>query len=212
MTSDALRGGVSVSTQTAASSLERHVSAGTSMRLEYLEQHFVFGGSEASASRAITAGWTRELGRGTTLALRGGPRITRGVLAPELALTARHLQREGSLSFSYLQTQTTLIGLGGIADVKGVTATAGRELRPRVHLAASSGVLQTRQPEGSSVIYRVSGTCTWTLAHGMAIEAGYDADRQRGNLYAAQPAQHIRRNRATVTLVVAQTPDAVAGR
>jgi hypothetical protein len=214
MTSDTLHGGVSVSTQTASSSLERRVSARTGVRIEYLEQRVVFGGSQAIGSHAFTAEWTRALNRGATLALRAGPRMTGGVFAPELAATARLLQRAGNLSLSYQRTQTTLIGLGGIADVNGVTVTAERELWPRVRLTASSGVLRTRQPEGTSLSYRLGGKCTWSLARGLAVEAGYDADRQRGNPYADQPAQNIRRNRAMVTLVVAPSsaaPSSAAG-
>ncbi len=212
VTSESLRGGVDGTTQTATASVERHLSIRSTLAVEYLEQHFLFGGSDASASRALTTEWTRELSRGTTLTLRAGPRVTRGVFAPELAVTARRLQRTGNLSLSYQQTQTTLIGLDGIVSVKGVTATAQRELSPRFKVSTSSGVLQTRQPAGASLTYRVSGACTWLVSHGLAVEAGYDADRQRGNLYTAQPAQTINSNRATVTFVVAQTPSAGSGR
>jgi hypothetical protein len=212
VTSDTVQGGVSVTTQTAAASIEGRVSERTRVNVEYLDQYFVFGGSQTSASHAITAEWTRELNRGTTLALRAGPRVTRGVLAPEIAATARHLQRAGDLSLSYQQTQTTLIGLTGVADVKAVTAAAERELWQRFRLVASSGVLRTRLSDGSSLTYRFAGTCAWTLARGLAVEAGYDADRQRGNPYAAQPAQNIRRNRAMVTLVVGQAAGTVVAR
>jgi hypothetical protein len=75
-----------------------------------------------------------------------------------------------------------------------------------VHLLASSGASQTRQTEGSSFAYRVSGGCTWTLANGLALEAAYEADRQRGNLYTALPDQNIGRNRVMLTLVVARSP------
>lgn len=204
VTSDTLNGGVSVTTQTASASLERHVLARDSVRVEYLEQHFLFDQTQASASRVFTAEWTREVRRGTTLTLRAGPRVTDGVFAPELAASARHVLRTGNLSLSYQQTQTTLIGLGGIALVRGVTAATERELRARLKVRATAGALQTRQVDVSSLAYRVSGACAWTLAPHVAIEAGYDAELQRGNLYAAQTAQHIRRNLATVTLVVTQ--------
>jgi hypothetical protein len=205
-TSDTLRGGVSVMTHAATSSLERHVSDRSTLRVEYLEQHFIFSAGPTSASRAITTTWSHNVTRGTTLTLRGGPRVTRGVVAPELSATARHVERAGSVTVSYQQTQTTLIGLSGVADVRGVTVTAERALRSHVRLTASSGASQTRQPEGSSLAYRVSGGCTWTLANGLAVEAAYDADRQRGNLYTALPDQNIGRNRVMLTLIVARPP------
>jgi hypothetical protein len=204
VTSDSLHGGVSVTTQTASASLERHMWARDSVRVEYLEQHFLFDQAQASASRAVTAEWTREVRRGTSLTLRAGPRVTDGVVAPELAASARHVLRAGNLSLSYQQTQTTLIGLNGIARVRGVTAATERELRSRLKVRATAGALQTRQHDVSTLAYRVSGACAWTLAPRVAIEAGYDTELQHGNLYAAQTAQHIRRNLATVTLVVTQ--------
>jgi hypothetical protein len=210
VTSDTLRGGVSVTTQTAAASIDRHMSARDGLRVEYLEQRFLFGGSQASASRAFTAEWTREVHRGTSLTLRAGPRVTSGVLAPELAVSARHALRAGNISLSYQQTQTTLIGLSGIARAQGLTAAAERELGPRVRLRAASSVMQTRQADMSSRAYRLSGACAWTLAPGIAIEAGYDTDLQRGNLYTAQARQNIRRNLVTVTLGIAHRAQTAA--
>jgi hypothetical protein len=211
-TSDTLEGGVSVTIRTATSSLERHVSARSRLGVEYVEQRFVFGAGPASASRAITAEWTRELTRDATLTLRAGPRVTDGVVAPELAVTARRVNRRGSLALSYQRTHTTLIGIGGVADVSGVTAAAEGEARPHVRLMVTSGVLRTRHADGSSLTYRLSGACAWTLTHGVALEAAYDADRQRGDFYAAQPGQDIGRNRVSLRLVVARQPGGEAGR
>jgi hypothetical protein len=208
-TLETLQGGVSVTTQNATAALEHRRSAASSVRVEYLEQRFVFAGVQANVSRALTAGWTREVTRGTTLTLRAGPRLTDGVPAPEIAASARHQLRAGAISVSYLQTQTTLIGLPGIAGVRSVTATTEGQPRPRLTLRAASGVLQTRQRDLSSLVYRVSASCAWTFASHLGIEAGYDMDLQRGDLYTATAAQNIGRHLTTVNLIVAQ---AAAGR
>jgi hypothetical protein len=59
-----------------------------------------------------------------------GPRVTAGVLAPELWVSARRALRAGSVSLFYQQTQTTLIGLAGIAR-RGARpqASTGRSVR-----------------------------------------------------------------------------------
>jgi hypothetical protein len=205
VTSETLRGGVGLTTQSATSTLEHRVSVRDTVRFEYLDQHFLFAGVQADTSRALTAEWAREVSRGTNLTLRAGPRLTHGVLAPEIAASVGHRLREADITVGYLQTQTTLIGLAGTSATRGISATAGGELRPRVRLRAASGLLRTRQGDLSSLVYRVSASCAWTLARRFAVEAGYDSDFQRGNLYTAQATQRIQRNVASVKLIVAQT-------
>jgi hypothetical protein len=198
---ETLLGGVSLTTQSATSTLERRFSGRHRLRVEYLDQHFRFVGVDASTSRALTSEWTGEMMRGTALTLRAGPRVTKGVLAPEIAASARHQLHAGHIAVSYLETQTTLIGLAGIARARSVTATADRQLRRGVTLRGGSGVLQARQAGLSSIVYRVSAACAWSPAGRMGIEAGYDSEFQRGNLYTAQAAQIIQRHVATVKLV-----------
>jgi hypothetical protein len=196
---------VGLTTQSATSTLEHRVSMRDTIRFEYLDQHFLFAGSQADTSRALTAEWAREVSRGTNVTLRGGPRLTRGVLSPEIAASVGHRLREADITVAYLQTQTTLIGLAGTSATRGISATAGGELRPRVRIRAGSGLLRTQQGDMSSLLYRVSASCAWALARRVAIEASYDTDFQRGNLYTAQSTQHIQRNLASVKLIVAQT-------
>jgi hypothetical protein len=205
VTSEALRGGVGLTTQSVTSTLEHHLSTRDSVRFEYLDQHFLFAGFPAKTSRALTAEWAREVSRGTNLRLRAGPRLTSGLLAPEISASVGHRLRAGDITVGYVQTQATLIGLAGTAATRGISATAGGEVRPRVRLRATSGLLRTQQGDLSSLVYRVSASCAWTVARRLAVEAGYDSDFQRGHLYTAQATQHIRRNLASVTLIVAQT-------
>jgi hypothetical protein len=212
VTADTLQGGVSVTTQTASASIDRRWQARDAVRLEYLEQHFLFGGSQASASRAVTAEWTRQVDRGTTLTLRAGPRLTAGVLAPELTASLQRALRTGNLSLSYQQTQTTLIGLDGIARTQSVTAGAGRDVGPRVRLRATAALVETREADLQSRAYRISGGCDWKFAPRLALEAAYDTYLQHGELYASQAAQVIHRNLVTLTLVVADSAHVMSAR
>jgi hypothetical protein len=210
ITTESLQGGVDVTTHTATSALERHLSDRNSLQIEYSAQQYVFGTDEASSSQALTAGWTRDISRATILSLRAGPRVTAGTLAPEISALLSRQTRAGSFSASYLRTQTTLIGLAGIADTNGVTATIENEPRPRVRLQAASRLLHTRQAGLSSIAYRFSLGCAWPISRHIGAEAGYDTDLQRGNLYTRQSVQSIRRNLATVRIVVTKAPGAAA--
>jgi len=51
-TSETLDGGVGLTTQSATAALEHHLSARHRLRVEYLDQHFLFAGAGARASRA----------------------------------------------------------------------------------------------------------------------------------------------------------------
>ena len=206
VTSENLHGGVGLTTQSASAALDHHVSARHHLRVEYVDQHFLFAGAGARASRTLTGEWTGEVIRGTVVTLRAGPRLTSGVPAPEIAVSARHLLRAGSIVVSYLQTQTTLIGLAGLARARGVTATADGGLRHGIRLRGGSGVLQARQSGLTSIVYRVSGSCVWSPARRLDIEAGYDGELRRGNLYTADAAQTVRRHVLTLSFLVARTP------
>src|SRR6185295_9496564 len=111
--------GVGLLTQTAAAAIEHHASARDAVRWEYSYQDHLFDGIERKTSQALTAEWTRDLTRATSLSLRGGPRITDGALSPDAAASLQHKMRIGEATLAYAHTQTTLIGLVGIADTHG---------------------------------------------------------------------------------------------
>jgi hypothetical protein len=144
--------------------------------------------------------------------LGAGPRVTAGALAADLTASARHALRAGALSVSYQQTQTTLIGLAGIARMRSVTAGAEHNFGRSVTLRATSAILNTREAGMPTMAYRLSGGCAWRLAPGLSFEADYDSDLQHGNLYAAQAAQVIRRDVVTMRVIVAQAAPVTSGR
>ena len=203
VTADSLAGGVDVTAETASASIDRRLSVRDGIRVEYVEQHFLFGAAQMAASRAVTGEWTRQLDRATTLTLRAGPRVTDGVTAPDILASAHWALRTAGLSLGYQQTDTTLIGLTGIARTRSMTAGAERQVGRHVTVRVTSAVLDTRQRSLPTRVFRVSGECDWTLAPALAFQALYDADRQRGNLYVSDPAQTIGRHAVTVRFVVA---------
>jgi hypothetical protein len=205
ITADALSGGVGLITQTAEAAVEHHRSARESLELGYQHQRFLFGTSETHVSQALTAAWTRGITRGISVTLRGGPRVTDGTLTPDIAASVTRQLRTGAMSLSYQHTQTTLIGLAGLADTSGVTAAIEDEPRPRLQLRATSQLLRTEQEGRTSMVYHVSLGCAWPLARRVGMEAGYETDLQRGNLYTQRAVQQIVRNRVSVTLAVAQS-------
>jgi hypothetical protein len=200
--------GASLLTQTAAAVIEHHTSARDAVRWEYSYQNYLFDGIERKMSQALTAEWTRELTRATSLSLRGGPRVTDGALSPEAAAALRHTMRVGEATLGYAHTQTTLIGLVGIADTHSVTARVSGELRSGLQLRLEPGLLRTTQTDLASTVYRVSFAGAQPVGRRFAIEASYDLNLQHGSIYATRSVETIGRNVIMLKLVAAATEPA----
>ena len=200
--------GVSLLTQTATVVIDHHASARDGVRWEYGYQTYLFDAIERKTSQALTAEWTRDLTRVTSLSLRGGPRLTDGTLSPDTAVSLRHKMRIGDATLAYAHTQTTLIGLVGIADSHSVTARVSGKLRSGLQLHVEPGLLRTTQTNLGSTVYRVSLGSMQPVGRRFAIQASYDLNLQRGNIYAAQTVESIRRNVIMLKLVATATEPA----
>jgi len=188
-------------TQTATAALERHPSSRDGVRVEFTHQNFLFNGSGRQMSQALTAEWTRELTRGTALVVRGGPRVTDGSLSPDVAASIRRTLRAGEASLAYEHTQTTLIGLVGIADTHSLAVRVSAEPRPGLRVRLEPGVLRTRQIDRVSSVYRVSAGYSQPIATRLTLDATYDLNLQRGNIYTVQTLDTIGRHVAMLRLV-----------
>jgi hypothetical protein len=193
--------GVSLLTQTATASIDHHASARDGVRWEYGYQSYLFDAADRKTSQVLTAEWTRDLTHATSVSLRGGPRITSGMLSPEAGASIHHKMRVGEATLTYTHTQATLIGLVGIADAHSVTARVAGELRSGLQLRVEPGLLRTTQTTLGSTVYRVSIGGMQPVGRRLAIEASYDLNLQHGALYAAQSVETIRRNAIVLRLV-----------
>jgi hypothetical protein len=194
---------VNLLTQTATATLERHATARDGVRLELTHQNFLFNANVRQMSNALTAEWTRELTRTTMLSVRGGPRVTEGTLSPDVAASLRHTMRAGDASLVYEHTQTTLIGLVGIADTHSLTVRVSGEPRPGLRVRVEPGLLRTKQVDRASTVYHVSAGYSQAIATRLTFEAACDLNLQHGNIYTLQTVDTIRRNVAMVRLIAA---------
>lgn len=197
--------GVSLLTQTATAGIEHHLSARDGVRWEYGYQSYLFDAIDRKSSQVLTAEWTRDLTHATSVSLRGGPRITSGALSPDAGASIHHKMRIGDATLTYTHTQTTLIGLVGVADAHSVTGRVAGELRSGLQLRLEPGLLRTTQLNLGSTVYRVSIGGTQPVGRRLAIEASYDLNLQHGTIYAAQSVETIRRNAVVLRLVAAAT-------
>ena len=211
MTRDQLAGGVSLLSQSATSTLDHRLSDRNDVRLEHVYQRYLFDVLDVAATRTsqtLTVEWTHAIDRLTSLSFRAGPRVTDGAASPEIAASVRRHLRAGDASLAYLHTQTTLIGLAGTAETHSVTATFTADPHRRLMVHAGPSVLYTRQANLSSMVYRLSLSCARPIASRLSVEAAYDVNLQRGNVYTGRSIDTIERNVALLKLVVGDTTPA----
>jgi hypothetical protein len=197
--------GVNLVTQTATASIERHPSARSRVRWAYSYQTYQFDAIERTTSQVLTAEWTGDLTPATSISLRGGPRITAGTLSADATASLHHTMRIGEATLAYAHTQTTLIGLVGVADTHSVTAAVSGELTSGLRLRVEPGVLRTMLADLGSTVYRVSIGGVQPVGRRLAIEASYDMNLQHGDIYTAQSVETIGRHVVVVKLVAAAT-------
>lgn len=202
---DSVAGGIGVRTDGATTTIEHHVSPRTDVRVEYSAEYFRFDGFDTRTSQAFTAEWRRSLDRATSVSIRVGPRVTEGVLSPDINATLHHRLRAGEAAITYLHTTTTLLGIASLADMHGVTASVSGEPRPRFRIHAGPDVLRTTQGTLTSEVYRLSAGCERPFAKHFAFRADYDVTVQRGNIYTARPVETIGRNRLLITVGASTT-------
>jgi hypothetical protein len=195
--------GVSLLSQTATAAIDHHYSGRNGVRWEYSYQSYLFNAFEQKTSQALTAEWTRDVTRATSFSLRGGPRITGGTLSPDATASLHHTMRIGEAALAYAHTQTTLLGLVGIADSHTVTARVSGEARSGLQLHVEPGLLRTTQTGLASTVYRLSVGGLRPIGRRLAFEASYDLNLQHGNIYARQRVETIGRHVAVLRLVAA---------
>jgi len=201
---DSLVNSVGVRTDGAETAISHHVSLRTEVRVEYAVQHYRFERLDASTSQVLTAEWRRSLDRATTVSVSGGPRVTDGVLSPDLTASIHRQVRGGEAIVTYLHTTTTLLGVSSLADMHSFSAVVSAEPRPHFRIHAGPAALHTTQGTLSSAVYRLTTGLERPFAAHFALRADYDLTVQRGNIYTPLLIETIDRNRLMVTIAAAR--------
>ena len=158
-----------------------------------------------ATSAAIVAGWTYTLGHGVSVSLDGGPRVTDGSLAPEIAVEASLQRRFHYASLLYARTQAPLLGFPGVATAQSVTGTTGWRLRRTLDLVVSPSLVRTTLGPWRADSGRLSIEVARPIATGVSIVCAGAAGLQRGNLNAGRVFDTIGRNEIMLK-VIAERP------
>ena len=206
MTEDRLAGAAPTIAHTATAAGERRWSRRDSARLAYVLREFDFGLEPPTRSHTVTVGWTRDLTRGASVSLGGGPRAGDGGIGPELSASLGYRAPAVELLLAYARAQTTLIGLAGAADTHTLSATAAYGRRESLRMRLAPGIMQTARAGLQARVYRLSLGASRAVGDTLSLEAAYDLTRQRGDVYAARPNEIIIRHLVVVSLAATTPP------
>jgi hypothetical protein len=149
-----------------------------------VDRETVVTGATLERSQGPAVGWTRDLARGATVALQGGPRFTtyRGI---QSEMTASFVQRmrNARIGVDYWQGESIILGIRGPVAVQSAATRASWYLRRHLELSSSIGVFRSRtlQQAGARVVH-AEAVAAWSPRGLYTIAASYGADFQRGDI------------------------------
>ena len=201
LTQDRIEGGTASLTQAATFSADRQLSSRGTVSADYRLQQYSLGTSSPT-SHALRLGWTRGITERSTFSIDGGPRMTDGSLAPELSASIRYQFRPGDLSLAYARTQTTAIGLAGLAETQSVSATATWRLRRSLRMQISPAFFHSEQSGSQADVYHLSVDVTRQIAPGLSLAGVMNTYVQHGTFSAQLPSGTIPHQDVMIRLMV----------
>jgi hypothetical protein len=198
VTHDHLTGGAGALIHNASASVERRRSSRETTSLDYRVRQFEFLPTAAAAasrvgSHAVLLGWTRAVTATTRVAIDAGPRVTKGSAAVELSTSVHYQRAAAELSLAYGRSQTTVIGLAGVADIQSLSATGAWPLAWSIHMRAGPSLFRTASGGARADAYVLALDFTRPIAHGVVMEVALNAGLQRGTLSAQMATTTIAR-------------------
>src|SRR5262249_46353414 len=133
---------------------------------------------EVTDSYAVTFGWSHRFEL-TDIAVRGGPRFSNdaAVHAEAYASITRKLPR-GSANFTYVNTQTSSVGVGGATNVSSYSGNLTYNLLESLTSGIYLGLYQNSNPgQGQSKVSDVYGagmSLRYRLLEWLSIVLNYD--------------------------------------
>ena len=200
-TQDRIEGGIAVLTHAATIGANRRLSSRSTVSADYRLHQYYFGMSSPT-SHELRVGWTRELTERSTFAIDGGPRVTDGSVAPELSASILYQFGPGALSVAYARTQTTALGLAGIAETQRVSATATWSPQRSLRMQISPAFYRSAQPGLQADVYHLAVDVARQIAPGLSLAAVVNTYLQRGRFSASLANETIPHQEVMIRLVV----------
>jgi len=204
-TRDQLAGRTAATTHDAVARVEHHYSARDTVRVDYRFREFLFGptGGEVvstARSQVLLLGATYMMSPRTTLSLDGGPRLSDGSVRADVLASLNYRGASNTLSLAYTRTQTTVIGLAGVAETQSVTSTLSWPVWSSIRVRITPGVFQSVIGGSRVNAGMLSLALTRPVARDLAVDVDFDANAQRGALD-FRPSTSIARHVVAIRLI-----------
>jgi hypothetical protein len=201
---DRLAGATRTLSHAAAAGVDQRRGSREIVTVETRLQRFDFSSAlerSTTTSAALVAGWTYTLGHGMSVSLEGGPRVTDGSFAPEIAAGFDLQRRSHHASIAYTRTQTPILGLPGVAAAHSFTGAAGWRVWRSLDVTLSPSLVRTALGAMRADSGRLAIGVTRPIAAGLSIALSGAAGMQRGNLQSGVAFDTIRRNEIMIKMI-----------
>jgi hypothetical protein len=197
-----ITGGPEIRSHAATIGAEHHRSSRDTVSVNYRFHQFSFETSSAT-SHAVALGWTHAITHRASFSVDGGPRVTNGSPSSDLSASIHYQFQPGDLSLAYVRTQTTVIGLEGIADAQSVSLTAGWKPRPSLQVRLAPAVFRSTNAALRADVYQLMATVERRIAAGLSLDVVINTNLQHGSLFAALANETIPHQQVMIRLVAA---------
>ena len=178
-------------TRGATAGVSRRVSPSNDVQVQFQERRFDFTSDLADAGipraeviHAVLLGWTYGAARPTSLSITGGPRLSRGLVQPEVAMSLRHRIRSGEFALNLSSTAQPAVGETGTLDVHRLTARLmgrpGRRLELRLEPGTARQSSRSSGLRAATYLLNTGGTVM--VASWLSLDAAFQGVWQRGTL------------------------------
>ncbi|HSL20164.1 MAG TPA: hypothetical protein VK886_01420 [Vicinamibacterales bacterium] len=177
---------------------ERRLSGRTTVSSRYRVHGFAFtaaGEDQAVISQSLTMGVWRAITPRVSVSVEAGPRVTGSVARPELTTSMEWTGIASNAALSYTRSQTTVIGLVGVAEIQSMNAAFGRTHGRSLDVRVAPGFFRSALPGVHAHVYVLSASVIGRFRNMFAIDLTVDGAVQEGSLYPALASQTIPRHR-----------------
>jgi hypothetical protein len=200
-TQERVAGGIEILTHAATIGANHRLSLRDTVRADY-QLHQYFFGAAALTSHGLRFGWTHGITGRSTFSIDGGPRVTDRSPAPELSASIRYQFSPGDVSLAYARTQTTAIGLVGIAETQKVSATATWRPRKSLRMQVEPACFHSVHGGLQADVCRLSLGVAYQIVPGLSLDSVMTADVQHARLSAELANETIPHQNLMISLVV----------
>jgi hypothetical protein len=200
-TQDRVAGGIEILTHAATVGANHRLSLRDTVSAGYQLRQYFFG-TAAQTSHGLRFGWTHGITERSTFSIDGGPRVTDRSPASELSASIRYQYSLGDVSLAYARTQTTAIGLVGIADTQKVSATATWRPRKSLRMQVAPACFHSVHAGLQADVCRLSLGVAHRIVPGLSLDTVMTADVQHARLSAGLANETIPHQNVMISLVV----------